>query len=320
MTPLDDTFPPPEPGVDALIRAQLDAEAGRVDGGRMWDRLADQLRAEASPVESAPEARPTRRWLRVVAGFATVAALVVGAFVMTPTRDAAATPAQVVEAARAAYRPDADRCYTQTVQLPPNLTAPMSLLLDSGRAVTVCTRGDRFVVTPGLGGRGAWGRDSDGRVWIAPTRDAAARFTAAELPPPVLDVVKIRGLEVGPLLDEVLKDFGLAWAEPPVRGAPTLAVRATRHGDPLPGQIVSAELVIEKDTRVVRSLALRRQLAVGGVLTLTFTLANTTDRDPAAYTAEGHVDPGQPVYDASRPILRRRVLLQNLSDVIVNGL
>jgi hypothetical protein len=314
MTPTNDPFPPPEPGLDALVRAQLDAEAARVDSGRIWDRLADQLHADAAPIT-----RPTRRWVRVVAGFATVAALLIAAFVFTPTRDAAATPAQVVESARAAYRPDADRCYTQTVQLPPNLPAPMSLLLDSGRAVTVRTRGDRFVVTPGLGGRGAWGRDAEGRVWIAPTREAAARFTPAELPPAVLDAVKIRGLEVGPLLDEVLKDFDLAWAEPPARGAPTLAVRATRRGAPLPGQIHSAELVIEKETRVVRSLALRRQLAIGGTLTLTFTLADTTERDPADYTAEGHVDKGQLVFDASRPVLRRRVLLQNLGDVIVNG-
>ncbi|WP_439620416.1 hypothetical protein [Gemmata sp.] len=314
MTPPNDPFPPPEPGLDALVRAQLDAEAGRVDAGRMWDRLAGQLHADA-----APATRPTRRWVRVAAGFATVAALLVAAFVLTPSRDAAATPAQVVESARAAYRPDADRSYTQTVQLPPNLPAPMSLLLESGRAVTVCTRGDRFAVTPGLGGRGAWGRDADGRVWIAPTRDAAARFTPAELPPAVLDAVKVRGLEVGPLLDEVLKDFDLAWAEPPDRGAPTQAVRATRRGAPLPGQIHSAELVVEKETRVVRSLALRRQLAIGP-LTLSFTLADSAERDPAIYTAEGHVDPGQPVYDASRPVLRRRVLLLNLGDVIVNGL
>ncbi|VTT98292.1 Uncharacterized protein OS=Planctomyces brasiliensis (strain ATCC 49424 / DSM 5305 / JCM 21570 / NBRC 103401 / IFAM 1448) GN=Plabr_3771 PE=4 SV=1 [Gemmataceae bacterium] len=315
MTPPNDPFPPPEPGLDALVREQLDAEAGRVDAGRMWDRLAGQLRADAAPVTP-----PPRNWARVAAGFATAAALLVAAFVLAPTRDAAATPAQVVESARAAYRPDADRSYTQTVQLPPNLPAPMSLLFDSGRAVTVRTRGDRFVVTPGLGGRGAWGRDANGRVWIAPTRDAAARFTAAELPPPVQDAVKIRALEVGPLLDEVLKDFDLAWAEPPARGAPTLAVRATRRGETFAGQIHSAELVVEKDTRVVRSLVLRRPLAVGGLLTLTFTLADTTERDPADYSAEGHVGPGQPVYDASRPVLRRRVLLQNLGDVIVNGL
>lgn len=315
MTPPNDPFPPPEPGLDALVREHLDAEAGRVDAGRMWDRLAGQLRADAAPVT-----RPSRRWVRVVAGFASVAALLVAAFVLTPARDAVATPAQVVESARAAHRPDADRSYTQTVQLPPNLPAPMSLLFDSGRAVTVRTRGDRFVVTPGLGGRGAWGRDADGRVWIAPTRDAAARFTAAELPPHVLEMVAIRGLEVGPLLEDVLKDFDLAWAEPPARGAPALAVRATRRGGPLPGQIHSAELVIDKETRVVRSLVLRRPLAVGGLLTLTFTLADTTERDPIDYTAEGHVGPGQPVYDATRPVLRRRVLLQNLGDVIENGL
>lgn len=320
MKPPDPTDPPPAPRLDALVRGHLDAEATRVDAARLWDRLAAQLdAADAPPVVPARGARRSR--LRVAAGFATVAALLVAVFVLTPTQEALATPADVVESARTESRAEVDRCYTQTVQLPRHLPAPLSLLLESGRTVTVCTRGDRFVVTPGLGGRGAWGRDAEGRVWIAPTREAAARYTAAELPPPVLDMVKVRGLELGPILDEVLKDFDLAWADhPPARGAATAAIRATRRGDTFPYQLRSAELIVERQTRVVRSLVMHRQLALGEPITVSFTLTGTAERPPTDYTAEGHVDAGRPVYDASRPVLRRRVLMHNFGDILVNGL
>jgi len=316
MTPRDQ-FPLPEPGIDALVRAQLDAEASRVDPAAVSARVFARLETDVPSSHRGS----TRRRLGVVAGFMALAvALLVGVFVLGPSREAVATPVQVVESARAAYVPDADRCYSQTLQLPTNTPAPLALVLDSGRTVSLCTRGDRFVVEPGLGGRGAWGSDGKGRVWIAPTRDAAARFDETELPPAVRDVVRIRGLEIGTLLDEVLKDYDLAWAEEPVREAPTFAVVATRRNAPIPGQIRSADLVVEKDTRMIRSLVLKRQLISGDIATVTFTLTVATARDARAYTAEGHIDAGRPVFDSTRPILRRKILLQNLGDVLVNGL
>lgn len=317
MTP-SDPFPPSEPGIDALVRAQLDADAARVDAAKVWDRVNAQLEADA--VLRRPLSRP--RFVIAAAVAALAAALLVGVFFIGPSREATATPSGVVESARAAYVREADRCYTQTVQLPANTPAPLALVLDSGRTVSLCTRGGRFVVEPGLGGRGAWGRDGSGRVWIAPTRDAAARFDEAELPNAVRDAVRIRGLEIGSLLDEVLKDFDLAWTEPPVRGTATTSVTATRRGIVGPGQIHSADLVIETNTKLIRSLVLRRRLIIGGVATLTFAHVGVgaSERDPAVYTAEGHIDAGKPVYDATRPLLRRMLLLQNLGDVLVNGL
>jgi len=316
MTPRDQ-FPLPEAGIDALVRAQLDAEASRVDPSALCTRVFARLEADVSSSHRGS----TRRRFVVVAGFmALAAALLVGMFVLGPSREAVATPVQVVESARAAYVPDADRSYSQTLQLPPNTPAPLALILDSGRTVSLYTRGDRFVVEPGFGGRGAWGSDGNGRVWIAPTRDAAARFDETELPPAVRDVVRIRGLELGTMLDEVLKDYDLAWAEEPVRNAATFSVVATRRNPAIPGQIRSADLVVEKDTRMIRSLVLNRQLISGGIATVTFTHTGATPRDATAYTAEGHIDAGKPVFDGTRPILRRKILLQNLGDVLVNGL
>jgi len=313
MTPSEKS-PSPEPGIDAVVRAQLDAEASRVDAAKLRDRVLAQLDADATP-------RPSSgRRLAFLALVALAASLLVGVFLVGPSREAMATPAQVVESARTAYQGDADRCYSQTVQLPQNLPAPLSLLFDGGRAVTLTTRGDRFVAEPGFGGKGAWGRDKSGRVWIAPTREAAARCEESELPPSIRDAVKIRGLEIGSLLDEVLRDFDLSWTEPPARDAAIRSVTAQRRKPPRPGQITSAELVVDKDTKLIHSLLLRREMLVGGVATLTFKLVGTATPDESRYTAEGHIDAERPVYDATRPALRRRVLLQNIGDVIVNGL
>jgi hypothetical protein len=174
------------------------------------------------------------------------------------------------------------------------------------------------VVEPGFGGRGAWGRDEAGRVWFAPTREAAARFDEAELPPQLRDAVRIRGLEVGALLDEVLKDFDLAWAEQPNRRRPTGAVAVSRRGAPAPFQIKSAELVVERDTNLLRALILERQLPAG-VARITFSLTGTTEKDASVYTAEGHITPGAPVFDATRPLLRRAMLFEQLKDILANG-
>lgn len=318
MTTPNERFPPPEPGIDAVVRAQLDAEANRVDASKMWDRVNTQLAADVVP--TTPKAIPARgaprRWF-LLAGIA--AGLLVAVFLTGSPREVAASPAQVVESARAAYSPDADRTYSQTVQVP--RTAPFAHLLDGGRTVTICTRGDRFFVEPGFGGKGAWGREANGRVWIAPLRnDAAARFDDAELPPQIRDAMKIRSLELAPLLDEVLKDFDLSWSEPPARDAATFGVTAKRRGDVRPWQIASADLVVEKSTNVVRSLVLRRTLPSGEQIVTTFTLVPGPTRTDADYTAEGHIDAGKPVYDATRPVLRRRILIQNIGDVLVNGL
>jgi hypothetical protein len=205
------------------------------------------------------------------------------------------------------------------VELPPLTPAPLALIADSGRVVTVCTRGDRFHVSPGFGGKGSWGRDGEARVWIAPTREAAVRFADTELPPVVREIVKIRGLEVGPLLDEVLKNFDVTWVEPPTPRAEVSRVWASRRGPTLPGQVRSAELVIENHSKQLRSLVLRR-LLIGGDATITFTLLGQGEFVPQDYTAEGHLDAGKPVYDSTRPNLRRRLLLREIGEVLAGGL
>jgi hypothetical protein len=332
MSSSPNRFPKPEPGVDEIVRAQLDAEAGRVDAAGLWNSVLTRLETEAEsetgaaadthtpqPSSSpAPQRSPTRRRFAVfAAAFAGLAAAVIFAvFFLGTTHEVMASPAEVVQDARKAHAQSGDRCYSQTIQVSGRLLGQFPFLSDSEH-VNVCTRGNRFVVEPGFGGKGAWGRDEAGRIWVAPTREAAARFEEAELPVPIRDAAKIRGLEFDTLLDDVLKDFDLEWNAPPTEA--NFSIKATRRGTAKLGQLSSADLVIEKNTKLLKSLTLRRQLGPEANVIITFTFTGATEKNPAAYTAEGHVDRADHAYDATRPILRAQVIAKLLKDRLLGN-
>jgi hypothetical protein len=248
------------------------------------------------------------------------AAVLVVVFLIPPAKQAVASPAEVVQAARVAHEHGSDRRYTQTVTLTHAEADPLAHPVEGGRRAVVWVRGNRFVAQPGWGGTGAWGRDPDGRVWFAPTREAAVRYTEAELPATVREAVQIRGLELDALLGGVLADFDLTWADPPTPKAARRVVVATHRSPATSFQVVSAEVVIETESHLIRSLTLRRTLPAGAVATIAFELDTMPINTPVVYTAEGYLNPGSPVYDAATPIQRRFVLRKHFARLMKGGL
>jgi hypothetical protein len=306
----ENPFPPPDPGLDAAVRARLEADAARTDGAAMWANVRARLEGET--------ARPRRRWFGPVAALvATAAALFLAVALWPANNDVAASPAEVVDAARKAHEDGPDRCYTVASELPPGLQDRYPLVAAAARSGVVCTRGDRFVVESAFGTAGVWGRDPDGRVWVAPTRDAAARYTRDEFPPPLRTVVAVWGLDLRTLLADVLADFDLARVG---ATADTDTITATRSGPSKVFQPLAAEITVEKATGTVRRLVLNRSLPNDHVAKITFELQSTGTRDPAMYTAEGHLRAGAPVYDSDRRVLRLRVLAQGLGEILAKGL
>ena len=299
-------FPDPEPGLDAVVRAQLDAEAERADARGMADRVLARLAADAPA-----EPRRRRSWRRgaVLAGVASLAAaLLIAVFASSGPREAVASPVDVVQAARDSTNGNDTRCYRVTLELPATTRELFpALAVDSGTR-TLCTRGNQFVVEPGFAGRGAWGRDGDGRIWVAPTPEAAATFRETELSRGLRNAIKIHELELTSLLNEVLVNFDLTWTEPPTRAVDSYAVTATRRSVPLLLGITGADLVIDKNTNVIRSLTVRRKALFDGTATLTFVRLPSVTRDDAVFTPEGHIKPGAPVYDRSRWLRRLMVI------------
>ncbi len=305
-----DPFPDPPSGLDAVVRAALEADAARVDGQAAWGAVLARL-------DVAP-AGPRRGWVRGAAALAALAAALLIAVAFWPGGGkVAASPADVVRDALAAHAAGPDRCYTQAVELPPAVRDRFPLLTDRGLAPRIWTRGDRFVVEPWLGD-GAWGRAPDGRVWFAPSRAAAARFGLDELPPPVREAVAVRGMELHTLLDDLLAGHDLTWTEPPTEAV--YEITAAARGAVAPFRLAGAALTVDRDTSAVRRLVLRRALPGGGEATITFDLIETATRDAAAYTPAAHLAAGAGVHDATEPGPRRRVLLQGLGRFLTTGL
>jgi hypothetical protein len=126
------------------------------------------------------------------------------------------------------------------------------------------------------------------------------------------------GLDLRTLLDEVLTHFELAWSEPPA--ADTWTVLATRRNPTGLFRVRSIELVVDKRTRVIRSLTVTRKLPGDEIAKLRLDLQAATTKPDAVYTAEGHLDPGAPVYDRSNPVARRRLMVRHLGEVLSQGL
>ncbi len=98
--PSPNLFPEPEPGIDAVVRAQLDVEAARTDARR----TAESVLARLDASEPAPRRRDWKRTAALVGLGALSAAVLIGTFVLSGPREAVAapTPAKVVQDARVA--------------------------------------------------------------------------------------------------------------------------------------------------------------------------------------------------------------------------
>jgi hypothetical protein len=171
-------------------------------------------------------------------------------------------------------------------------------------------------VEPGFGGKGAWGRTADGRIWVAPSEAARAgvSFTDHELPPALRNIVKIYELELTTLLNEILvpAHFDLVLAQVPHPSDANYLIHATRKEPGRVFQIDSADLSVEKGSNQIQSLILKRKLPGESSVSVTFDLMASVPKDDSVFTPEGHLAPGKPVYDATRPILRGMVMMHYL--------
>jgi hypothetical protein len=317
------SLPDPEHPIDALVRAHLQRQAQTVDAAAM---LARVLPAVERPSAGAQERKDGRRWraralLRSTVLAAAAAAALVLAFLggrlFGPGR---ASAESLVREARQAHSLPVDRCYLVQSTPAPGAWAARFPRLAQPRETRLWTRGDRFYLEstgPGLFGRPprrwAWGRDEQGRVWLALDGDRGLRYDADEPgdePAAVRLACEVCGMQTETLLDEVLAHFELRREDDD--GA-TLRVRA----EPKPGVapspwLAAAELEIDAETRVLRRLVLHRTRAGQPLAVVTFTLVETRPVDDALYTLEGHLQPGVKPYSASYRPLQRALLVAPL--------
>ena len=112
------------------------------------------------------------------------------------TTPATASAAALVAAAQEEHARPIDRCYRVTVVPAPG--GPLERLPPwlAPREVRLWTRGDRFwCTTPFERGPTAWGRDGQGRLWVA-TRRFGLRADRDMIPEPLALACDVRG-EIG---------------------------------------------------------------------------------------------------------------------------
>src|SRR5207244_6922078 len=94
------------------------------------------------------------------------------------------------------------------------------------------TRGDRFwCTTPFEFGPTAWGRDGQGRLWVAVSRRDGLRVGRDAIPERLALVCDVRGVQLETLLHDVLADFELR-TEAPAVDTPAGAVRLRAESKP----------------------------------------------------------------------------------------
>jgi hypothetical protein len=301
---MDNSFPKPERPLDRAVRAKLDADFRTVDADRMLDNVRQRLAADAV----APSRR--RRRLLLAASGALAASLLVGVFLLFSGGSIQASPRDLVERARSVHAKPIDRCYVVRVEIPPEVRKHFPRF-DFDRESRLWTRGDRyFVELPN--GHSFWGRDEAKRVWFVPTPDAAVQFDDDEVPAVLQEFLNIRAVNLADLLAEVLADCDLTWANNVDVANDVRRVYAVGR-DPS-RSLRGAVIDVDKDTNVVRRLAIDRQLFRDprAKVSITFTLADTSPQELSQYTAAGHLKPGAPILDRSHKVARIGLLTRHL--------
>jgi hypothetical protein len=296
---MSDPFPRPDRPLDRAIRARLDADARAAVADRLLARVRARLDADA--VTSAGR---NRRRLLTVAG-ALAASILIAVFLLIPSGTAQASPREVVEQAKAEHEGPADRCYEVSYELPAGWKN-LSPWLNSDQPSRLWTRGDRYV-TELAGGRRAWGRDEQGRVWIAPSPYAAARFGPDEVPEALKNFFDVRAVRLPQVLDEFLKECDLT-ARPDdnksirrIAAVPRTDVRTALH---------RAEVDVNPKSNAVERLMIEHQLPAG-TAAVTFRRVAADPPAESVYRPEGHLKEGAPVFDRAQPLRRLGVLARH---------
>lgn len=301
--------------VEALLRDHLSRRAGAIDPLPLAARIRETLGARSRPAVPPARSRGRRRLLRRLGWMSAVAAaLVLALQVGLRVGPARASPEALLREAREVHQLPLERCYLVETRAPAGGLLEQHPIFGSPRAVRVWTRGDRFWVEVRRGERRhAWGRDVTGAFWMTLGPRRGIRIDPDETAPPLKAVCDLYSMQLDTLLNEVLRDFDLVFAEPAAgTETPVHVIRARLRPDCWHPSLRGAVLVVDAETKVLRRVALRRAVRGWPPALVTFTLAESRLPDEARYQPEGHLMPPFQVFDGANGPGRRRLLLTHM--------
>ncbi|MCI0540316.1 MAG: hypothetical protein L0Z50_34365 [Verrucomicrobiales bacterium] len=262
---------------------------------------------------------PQARFRRVVVAWAAAACLVVVAalvsvFMLT---NASASPTAILRHALKAHSAVLDRCYRVEVKFEPGWRVERDGYRSAEPGETrLWTRGDRFWIESREGQHTlAWGRDEQGRVWLASSPELGASFEPDEVGERLALACDLRSLRLESLLHSILADFDLR-REPGSHGGQLIhAALKTGHAHPL---YRAALLEVDAESGVLRRVVLNRLHSGQAAAVVTLTLIETSLSDDASYTLGGHLVPQAVIYDRQHEPAKRAALFARLFGTLVS--
>jgi hypothetical protein len=271
--------------------------------------MLSRIRIACEVAQNPPAAR-SRRWVRwgmVVMPAAAIVLIAMGIFFIGQPAQARAEA--VLREARQTLRIPVERCYLVDIERdgPEEMGAKEEIL--PARTVRVWAARDRFRVEITRGNyRWSWGRAQDGSVWLNASPRLGIRIEPDEIGPGLMRACDLCGLQSDTLLGELLAHCDLR--EQSESSSPEeRSIRAVpRRGYGL-HWLRFAIIDLDRETRAIRKLTLRRLGTEGKVITQIFTLIETRPIDEARYRLEGHLSEPFQIYDREfHPQKRREIL------------
>jgi len=224
---------------------------------------------------------PTWLW----APFATAICLLLISLFFLPT--VFASPAGLVRKTLAEYRSIIDRCYVVKVEGDGRLRRSRL----KGRIVPtdskLWVRGKSFVqIFDSSDKTLMWGRDEQGSVWFTIAGKSAAVFEADRVPDALQELCDLRTLDMTTLLESLLQDYQLEYAENKngihtIIAKPIARISNAKYG--------TVEIEIDARLHLVRRVTLERLNEDRLVAVISFSLDKIQQHETAFYDVRTHL-------------------------------
>ena len=242
-------------------------------------------------------------WRRGVVWLSAAAILLTAAFLLgRQASTAVASPATLIQEAARTHSVAIERVYQ--VEAARSTRSPET---ETPRDVRVTTLGDQFFVEMNRGQRRlVWGRSLNNGVWICLGPSQAILIEPGEVGAPLEYLANLYSLQLESLLDTFVRKCQLSRADETdtTHVINVLPRRAWRGG-----WLRSAQIEIDRETKVIRRLTIDRDTPTHGPSTLTFTLLDSRPAEESRYQPAGHLTPPFQLQTRdSQPDTRRELL------------
>jgi hypothetical protein len=286
--------------VERLVRQVLESEARQVPSDRMLASVRERIAADVKYPSVLGVSSRTTFWRIVVA-----AALLVAIFTMGTRKPAKVQAQELIRTAAARLDEPADRCFCVHVEFR-SLLKERRPSLHADREGRLWTRGNCYVVENMLANDGVFGRDAEGRAWLALSRRLVLVYEGAEVPRPLRDSLEVRAIRA----DSVIRTFqnGFEIRDLGDTSSTSRVVSLTPRDPKRHPLLRGAKFTIDPRTGLLREAVLIRTLA-----TTTYSYVRTDTKPQDYYEYRYWIDADASVVDRKHPGLRAGLLLEALT-------